>query len=173
MKLHALRELLPGAPPPSDTYYRIVNAHYAAEMDEMVHTILYSWRYNPRGEFGVLYLSISPDCAYREKLKQVHSRKQDLPPQVIGTFSVNLTGCLDLTNISFLKKLHLSTDQLIDTSDFSLTQIIAREARNSGFEAIIAPSAIGEDCSTLVVFKDRLIPPAYCICDKGSIRSYP
>lgn len=173
MKLHALRELLPGAPPSSNTYYRIVNARYAAEMDEMVHTILYSWRYNPRGEFGVLYLSISPDCAYREKLKQVHGRKQDLPHQVIGTFRVNLSGCLDLTNSSFLKKLHLSTNQLIDPTDFSITQIIAREARSSGFEAIIAPSAIGEDCSTLVVFKDRLIPPAYCICDKDSIRSYP
>lgn len=173
MKRHALRELLPGAPPPSNTYYRIVNARYAAEMDEMVHTILYSWRYNPRGEFGVLYLSISPDCAYREKLKQVHGRKQDLPPQLIGTFRINLTGCLDLTNTSFLKKLHLSTDQLIDPTDFSVTQIIAREARSSGFEAIIAPSAIGEDCSTLVVFKDKLVPPAYCICDKGSIRSYP
>lgn len=166
MNFSALKELLPGVLSPSKIYCRLVDARYASEIDEIAHTVLYSWRYNPKGEFGVLYLSISSECAYREKLKQVHGRKRDLFPQVVGAFKVNLTKCLDLTNPSLRQTLGVSVDQLIDPSDFSLTQSIAREARNLGFEAIVAPSAVGEDCSSLVVFKDKLIPPSYCIYDK-------
>jgi len=173
LNLSALKRLLPGISPPSKTYYRLVDARYASEIDEIAHTVIYSWHYNPKGEFGVLYLSISPECAYQEKLKQVHGRKQDLTPQVIGTFKVNLTKCLDLTNPSLLQTFRVSLDQLINPSDFSLTQSIARQTRTLGFEAIIAPSSIGEDCSSLVVFKDKLTPPSYCIYDSQSIRSYP
>lgn len=154
-----------------------MHARYASEIDEIAHTVIYSWRYNPKGEFGILYLSISPECTYREKLKQVHGRKQNLSPQVIGTFRVKLTKCLDLTTPSILQTFRVSLDQLINPfinpSDFSLTQSIARQARKLGFEAIIAPSAIGENCSSLVVFKDKLTPPSYCICDEQSVRSYP
>lgn len=172
MNLSALKNLLPGAPPPSRTYYRLIDARHASEIDEIAHTILNSWRYNPKGEFGVLYLSTSPECAYREKLKQVHGRKQDLSPQVLGAFEVNLTKCLDLNSPSSLQTLDMSPDQLINP-DFPLTQAIAREARNLGFEAIIAPSAIGEDCRSLIVFKDKLVPPSYCICDKQAVHPYP
>ena len=173
MNLSALKKLLPGISCPLDTYYRMVNAIYASEIDEITHSILYSWRYNPKGEFGVLYLSVSPECAYREKLKQVSGHKEDLLPQTVGSFRVKLTECLDLTNSSFQKKLGIFKEQLTQPFDFSLTQVIAREARNLGFEAIIAPSAIGEDCSTLVVFKDKLNPPSYCILDKKSVHPYP
>jgi hypothetical protein len=151
----------------------MVNDIYASEIDEIIHSILYSWRYNPKGEFGVLYLSVSPECAYREKLKQVSGRRQDLLPQVVGNFRVNLAKCLDLTNPSILKKIDISKEQLIIPFDFSITQVLAREARNLGFEAIIAPSAIGEDCSTLVVFKDKLNPPSCCILDEKSVHPYP
>lgn len=173
MNFSTLKKLLPGISSPSKIYYRLVNVRYASEIDEIAHTVLYSWRYNPKGEFAVLYLSISPECAYREILKQVYGYKQYLRPQVVGDFRVNLTKCLDLTNPSLLQTLGVSTDQLINPSDFSLTQSIAREARNLGFEAIIAPSAVGEDCSSLVVFKDKLTPPSYCIHDEESVRSHP
>lgn len=173
MNLSALKNLLPGISPPSKIYYRLVHARYASEIDEIAHTVIYSWRYNPKGEFGVLYLSINPECAYWEKLKQVHGRKSDLSSQVVGTFQVNLSKCLDLTTPSILQTFRVSLDQLINPSDFTMTQSIAREARKLGFEAIIAPSAIGEDCNSLVVFKDKLTPPSYCIYDSQSIRSYP
>jgi RES domain-containing protein len=166
LNLSNLNKLLPGVSVPSKVYYRLVDARYALEIDEIVHTVLYSWRYNPKGEFGVLYLSISSECAYREKLKQIHGRKQDLSPQVVGVFKVNLTKCLDLTNSSFRETLNVSLDELINRYDFSLTQSIAREARKLGFEAIIAPSAVGENCSSLVVFKDKLVPPSYCIYER-------
>ena len=173
MNLSDLKKLLPGISSSSKTYYRLVDARYTSEIDEIAHTILYSWRYNPKGEFGVLYLSISPECAYQEKLKQIHGRKQDLTPQVVGTFRVKLTKCLDLTNPSFQQAINVTPAQFIDPSDFSLTQSIARQARTLGFEAIIVPSAVGVDCSSLVVFKDKLFPPSYCICDEQFIRRYP
>ncbi|MBI4591044.1 MAG: RES family NAD+ phosphorylase [Candidatus Rokubacteria bacterium] len=173
MNLAALPELWPGAPPAASIYHRLVDKEYAQQIDEIAQTVLRSWRYNPRGEFGILYLSSSPACAYREKLKQMFGRKDYLKPQVVGQFGVNLPKCLHLTNSACLAKLAVSREQLADPSDFSVPQSIAREARRIGFEAIIAPSAIGEDCHTLVVFKDRLSPPAQCICDLDSIRDYP
>ncbi len=173
MNLNALKELLPGVPLSDDTYYRLVIASYAPQIDDIAQSILHSWRYNPKGEFGVLYLSMSPDCAYKEKLKQVHNNAQALLPQVIGKFNVRSTRCLDLTQPFFQDALGLSSSQLIDPDDFSVTQSVAREARNLGFEIIIAPSATGNDCKNLVVFRDRLNPPSYCIVDKQSIRPYP
>lgn len=173
MNLHALKELLPGVSLSDNTYYRLVIASYAPQIDDIAQSILHSWRYNPKGEFGVLYLSLSPECAYREKLKQVYNNAHALLPQVIGKFSVGSTRCLDLTQPSFQDTLGLSPSQLIDPDDFSATQSIAREARNVGFEIIIAPSAIGDDCKNLVVFRDRLNPPSYCIVDKQSIHPYP
>ena len=173
MKLSALRDLLPGDPPPATHYFRLVEKDYALQIDETAQTVLRAWRYNPRGEFGVLYLSSRPECAYREKLKQVFGKKHYLKPQVIGQFAVNLTKCLDLTQAACLVQLGLTREELIDPSEFSSPQAIAREARRIGFEAILAPAAIGEDCHSLVVFKDKLSPPASCICETASIRPYP
>ena len=173
MNLSAIEKLLPGISIPPKIYYRMVEADYAERIDEIAQAILSSWRYNPKGEFGVLYLSISPECAYREKLKQVHGHKSDLKQQVVGKFSVRLTRCLDLTNQSCQRKIGVTTSHLMNPSDFSLTQSIAREARSLGFEAVIAPSAVRDDCSSLVVFKDKLISSSYCIYDKQSIHAYP
>jgi RES domain-containing protein len=173
LKLSALHDLLPGTPPPATYYYRLVAQEYASQIDETAQTVLHAWRYNPRGEFGVLYLSSSPECAYREKLKQVLGKTGHLKPQVVGRFRVYLPRCLHLTNPVCLATLAVTTEQLVDPSDFSVTQSIAREARRLGFEAILAPAAIGADCQSLVVFKDKLSPPASCLCDTSSIRAYP
>lgn len=150
----------------------MVDKDYVSQIDETAQTVLRAWRYNPRGEFGVLYLSSSPECAYREKLKQVSGRKEHLKRQVIGTFEIKLPKCLHLTDPGCLGELAIRREQLIDPSDFSIPQAIAREARRIGFEAILAPSAIGQDCHSLVVFKDKLAPPAKCICDFDSIHDY-
>ena len=172
MNLAGLSSLFPGKPVISAKYYRIVGAHRIKEIDEIGHTLFYSWRYNPKGEFGVLYLSSTPECAYMEKLKQVYGKPDNLKPQVVGTFSININKCLNLTSVICCKQLGVILEQLIDPYNFYVTQEIAREARNAGFEAIIAPSAVGEDCHSLVVFKDKLNPPSYCICQKASIKHY-
>ncbi len=173
MNLQALASLLPGVPAPQKAYFRMVAAAHAAEMDETAHTVLYSWRYNPRGEFGALYFSASPECAWREKLKQVHGRPQDLSPQAVGTFEVGLSRCLDLTAAKTLSALGLERERLILPDDFRETQELSRQARRLGFEALHAPSAVGADCVTLAVFKDKLAPPSYCLLKPGSVRPYP
>lgn len=173
MKLDALTSWLPGSPPPATEYFRLVSADYASGIDEIAQTILHSWRYNSKGEFGVLYLSIRPECAYRELLKRVFGKKQNLRPLVIGRFRIHLGKTLDLRDLGCRQTLDVTLEQLIDPTDFSVTQSLASEARKLGFEGIIAPSAIGEDCHNLVVFKDKLTPPSFCICDANSIRPYP
>jgi hypothetical protein len=60
-----------------------------------------------------------------------------------------------------LKALGLTREEFISPDDFTKPQAVARAARRAGFEALIASSAIGDDCETLVVFKDRLEPPSY------------
>lgn len=173
MNLSELSNLLPGTAHPSAGFCRIVGADYSSEIDESAHTVLFSWRYNPRGEFGVLYLSSSPGCAWREKLKQVHGRAQDLRAQVIGTFQVRIPCCLDLLSEDNRARLDLNLADITHPNDFAKTQSLAREARRLGFEAIIAPSAIGADCFSLVVFKDKLAPGSSCLCDRSSIRPWP
>ena len=98
---------------------------------------------------------------------------QSLKPQVVGQFAINLPKCLHLTNPDCLAKLAITCEQRIDLSDFSVPQALVREARRIGFEAILAPAAIGADCHSLIVFKDKLSPPASCICDFAAIRDYP
>lgn len=155
------------------SYYRLVDARYVVEIDETAHTVVYSWRYNPKGEFGVLYLSSSPECCWREKLKQVQGNAADLPAQVIGRFDVRLSKCLDLTDPVSLKALAVDTGDLTEPSDFATTQELARQARRIGFEAILAPSAIGAECHSLVVFKDKLVSPGLCTLTADSVKPYP
>lgn len=173
MNLAGLAALLTRGAAADKAFYRMIDARHVAEIDETAQTVLHSWRYNPKGEFGVLYLSSSPECCWKEKLKQVHGRASDLAPQAVGRFDCNLSKCLDLTDAACRKALSVAVDELIQPADFTPTQSLAREARRAGFEAIIAPSAIGVDCKTLIVFKDKLVPPAYCTLTPGSIKPYP
>lgn len=169
MNLAALAELLPGVSPPQEIYCRLVNKQYASEIDEIIHSIRYSGRYNPAGEFPVLYLSANVDCAFREKLKQVHGSRRNLQPQIGGSFQVKLR-CLDLLDAENLKQLGLSREALTRPDDYTTTQQLAREARRVGFDGIIAPSAVGIDCHTLVVFKDKLNPPSACKLQPNSVK---
>jgi RES domain-containing protein len=141
----------------------MVDARYKDSVDETAQTVLHAWRWNPAGEFAVLYLSKDEDCCMREKLRQVGGNPDFLPAQFVGVFDVKLRRCLDLTSAKVLKVLGLTREELISPDDFTKPQAVARAARRAGFEALIAPSAIGDDCETLVVFKDKLAPPSSCI----------
>ena len=163
MNLAALKRLRPGVRPPQTRWHRMVDARWAESIDETAQTVLRAWRWNPVGEFGVLYLSKSVDCCRREKLRQVGGNPDFLPPQIVGTFEAKLRRCLDLTSPKVLKVLCLTREELIAADDFAKPQAVARAARRLGFEALIAPSAVGLDCATLVVFKDKLAPPSSCI----------
>ena len=141
----------------------MVDARYKDSVDETAQTVLHAWRWNPAGEFAVLYLSKDADCCMREKLRQIGGNPNFLPPQFVGMFDVKLWHCLDLTSPKVLKALGLTREELISPDDFTKPQAVARAARQAGFEALIAPPAIGENCETLVVFKDKIAPPSSCI----------
>ena len=42
--------------------------------------------------------------------------------------------------------------------------------RDLGFPPQRSRQVLGEDCHSLIVFKDKLSPPASCICETASIR---
>lgn len=171
MNLAALPRLLPGVLLERKSCCRLVAKKYAEQMENTAHAVLYEWRYNPKGEFGVLYLSSSSDCAYREKLKQVQDRAEDLPSLAVGFFDLHLQ-CLDVTDHDVRTALSIDLASLVHPTDFSVTHPLSREARRTGFDAIIAPSAIGGDCHSLVVFRDMLAPPSYCVLQKQTVRPY-
>jgi hypothetical protein len=83
--------------------------------------------------------------------------------RLAGAFEAKLNRCLDLTSRKALKALSVTREELLSFDDFTKPQAVSRAARQAGFEAVIAPSAIGDDCATLVVFKDRLAPPSSCV----------
>jgi hypothetical protein len=129
-------------------------------------------RYNIRLEFGVLYLASSPECAYQEKLRQVKGREDNLLPQTVASFRVRIAKCLDLLDPGTLSSLQIRREDLIRNGDFSIPRAVTREARMAGFEALLVPSATGEECRTLAVFKDRLAPPSFCVLEPESVKPF-
>lgn len=172
MKLGAIQDLLPGTQSENNLYYRMTNEAYGGTIDDIGPSFIYGGRYNIKDEFGVLYLSSSPQCAFSERLRQVRGQKDDLLPQVIATFEVKIQKCLNLFEENIRREIGIVWDDLTKDSDFLTPQSISREARTAGFEALIAPSAVGKECQTLVVFKDRLEPPSFCTLKKGSLKSF-
>ena len=166
-----IRQLLPGAPI-SGSYYRMLDSRFGSKMDEISPSLIYGGRYNPAGEFGVLYLAIAPRCAYAELFRQVEGVKEDLPAQVVGTFRVDLRKCLDLTDSHVVKSLGIGVADLTVHADFQMTHQISQAARHVGFEALLAPSAANSECKNLVVYKDKLLPPSFCIFDSDSVQPY-
>ena len=172
MKLAVIRDLFPGIPSENGPFFRMTNEAYGGTIDDLGPSFIYGGRYNVKDEFGVLYLSSSAQCAFSERLRQVRGRKNDLLPQVIATFEVKIQKCLNLFEEKVRKEIGIVLEDLTKDSDFSTPQSISREARTAGFEALIAPSAVGKECQTLVVFKDRLEPPSYCTLKKDSIKPF-
>lgn len=172
MKLVAIKDLLPGTHSPAEIYFRMTNEQFASTIDDIGPSFLYGGRYNPAKEFGVLYLSVSRECAFKEKLRQVKGRKDNLSPQIVASFNVKIVRCLSLVDQTVLQSIGIVRDDLTRDNDFSVPQNVAREARNVGFEALVAPSAAGDECGNLVVFKDRLAPPSFCLLKPDTVKPY-
>jgi len=172
LNLAAVRGIFPGSPAPGEIYFRLVNKPFAATIDDIGPAFRLGWRYNPKDEFGVLYLASSAHCSYLEKLRQVNGRAEHLPPQVLGAFRVRIERNLDLTDPAILKLLAIKPEDLTADKDFTTPQALAREARFVGFESLLVPSAAGALCKNLVVFKDKLSPPSYCQFDQATLIDY-
>ena len=165
MNLRAIRSLSPGVHTPRTTYFRVVSESFASTIEDIWPSYDRGWRYNPKKEFGVLYLSISERCCGLERSRQSKASEGYFQPLVIGEFKVSINKCLDLTSSDVLKTISVEKGELL-TEDLTLPQSIAREARSSGFEALIVPSAASEECQNLVVFRDKLLPPSFCLLVK-------
>jgi len=150
----------------------MLDRRFGSKMDEISPSLIYGGRYNEAGEFGVLYLTVNPPCAYAELLKQVDGMKEDLPALVVGTFRVELRKCLDLTDPQVRENLGIRLADLTVPADFDLTHRISKTVRQAGFEALVVPSAAHADCKNVVVYKDKLLPPSFCIFDAESVQPY-
>ena len=103
-------------------------------------------------------------------VKKVFGNRAALPPLSVAEFQVSLRKVLDLTDKDVLQKLGVVPSVLLNPMDYSVTQEMASAARHNGFEGLIVPSAVREDCRNMVVFKDKMLPPSFCILDPQSIR---
>lgn len=117
-------------------------------------SVAYGGRYNPPYQFGALYCGLSEEICQSEILKTLEG-PIDRRRFIVASLSVRLQKVLDLTDEDIFAKLKIDSKSLIDPIDYNLTRRIAAEAREAGFEGILAPSARGTG-RILAVFSDRL-----------------
>lgn len=131
-------------------WHRFVAEAYKDAADSDLGALEHGGRYNPRREFGALYLSESPAACRAELQRRPGVRVRYWHARI----RVRVARALDLTDPHTREKLHVSLDDL--TSDnWELTHDLGRVARRAGFDGLIVPSAAG-DHRNLVVFKDLL-----------------
>jgi RES domain-containing protein len=121
-------------------------------------------RYNIPG-CAALYLASSPTLALTEhlKLRELFEAKR-FPPRLLVSVEVTLSSVLDLTDATVLNQLGVTHAALLEPysqnpAKPSVTQTIALQARKTGIEAILAPSALIPTESNLVVFRDNVASP--------------
>ena len=117
-------------------------------------------RFNPPGEFAVLYTSFDPATAVKEVARGLKQRGIDpsqFPPGSwwVYELEVEIDTVLDLTSPEILQKVGLKSEALTAT-DVQVPRSIAVEAREKGFGALLVPSAAALDSKNLVIFLDKL-----------------
>jgi RES domain-containing protein len=124
-------------------------------------------RWNPKGAFPTLYLSLTPETALAEVL--AHQRIQGIPdvmatPMTLAGFRVDVQGLLDLTDTAIRRLLRVTLPQLKQpwwpiqhAGREALTQAIGRLAYETGFRGLLVPSAPDRAGRNLALFPDRLV----------------
>jgi len=182
-----MQDALQGAVPFASVCFRCVSLKFG-NAEDIVSTkgsFDKGGRYNFPGTFGVLYLSCDIHTSFEEIKKYLlrHGFEVDtLLPCIIVSIKVNLNCVLDLTDATMRRRLGITKQSLIDPDwekrydldkEEALTQQIGRLAREAGFEAILAPSAVWRgnnlnvfpDCvligagSSLHIINPHLLPP--------------
>lgn len=145
--------------------YRIVHRKHRARLLSTEGSRRHGGRYNPKGEFGVLYLGESEMVCRAEIRQQVgdpswlHSGEW-----ICGVLRLSLERVLDLTDEATLEALGVEKRELMEPrgpemEGYRLTQALARRARAAGFEALKVPSVTSEGAN-LVVFVENLADEA-------------
>jgi RES domain-containing protein len=115
------------------------------------------FRFNPPGEFGVLYVALNERTALAELERQADRLGISitrLAPRLMLHLEVSLGRVLDLTDEAVRETRGISLADLA-SDDYARCQAVARAARRDGYEAIRYPSATGQG-ENLAIFMDRL-----------------
>lgn len=135
-------------------------------------------RFNQRGQFHTLYLSLDRETCLAELDKYAEkgsiSLKENPPhPATVLPWEVRLSCVLDLTDASVRKKLLIDEQTLFNTDWETLqdhyeiiaaTQRIGKLARDFGFVALLTPSVAKPGGKNLNVFIDN-IDHAHDVCE--------
>ena len=117
-------------------------------------------RYNDPGIPGVLYTSLNKATAVAEVLRGLRIR--GINPKHFGPedwwvyeIRVQVRSLLDLQNDATRSDLSVNAEALLG-DDTAQTRRIGKYARENGFQAVLAPSAVANDQDNLILFIDRL-----------------
>jgi len=157
--------------------FRIVPARYEAEILSVEGSRRYG-RYNPKGEFGVVYLAEGEEVARAEVLRKVGEVPDALKePYTCGAVRVQLTKVLDLADERVLKGLGIRREDLLqDTGDrekdYAVPRRVARAARAAGLEGLRVPSVTSKG-SNLVLFPENLSESSQVQVEQKKPVSFP
>jgi len=132
-------------------------------------------RYNPKDEFGALYLSLNLHTCLEEVVQaQSLSAIEIAPklPRVDVAIKVRLSKILNLTNPVIQRAIGITEADLIIASDLEdqgwhslqrsgrveSTQLIGRLTREAGFEALLVPSAKFPGKNLVVFYPENILP---------------
>ena len=121
-------------------------------MLSMAGSLARGGRYNIRDYFGCLYA-----CFEQETLEAEMARYFTVEPDcgyADAVISLRLSRVADLTSEFLLKRLGLSTEQLLENS-YTLTQHVGQCAWSAGLEALIVPSAAESRRCNLAILLDN------------------
>ena len=137
-------------------YYRSVFLKHQNEILSTQSSLKHGGRYNPRGEFGALYVGENEAVCRAEVSGRIEN--DFAAPQIISKLKISLAKVLDLTKPANLKALNIKKEDLTinrTKGGWDLTHNIARIAYRDGYEAIIAPAVTGKG-NSLVIFDKHI-----------------
>jgi RES domain-containing protein len=154
--------------PLSGMTHRVVGLNYASDPLNPIGSTIVGGRYNPKGEFPVLYLAANPETALLETnlALKVDTRLIGIPskPRAFFTVHFDLRKTLDL-QIPEIQTI-LSTNYQELTGDWKYTASLNRESETQRLgrivqelgqlDALIAPSAKHSGHANLAVFTSAL-----------------
>ena len=146
-------------------WHRFVAELHKDNADSDQGALEHGGRYNPRREFGALYVSGTPAACRAEMLRRPGVRLRYWHERI----KVRVAKAIDLTDPSTRGKLSILQEDLI-SSDWSLTQDLGRAVRRAGFDALIVPSAAGNH-HNLVIFKDLLADDETAVTERVELTS--
>ncbi|MCD4670559.1 MAG: RES domain-containing protein [Actinomycetia bacterium] len=121
-------------------------------------------RWHIKGEFGGLYLGENQKLC-REEIRRVYAGKTPAKEYRLVELQISLSKVLDLTDPGNLIKLNIEKEQLISgkgqvPKTVIIPNSIAKSAHESGYEAIIVPSATGLG-KAIVLYEDNFKNNSY------------